>query len=78
MITIASIMSILGTVATNIPAFVALGADVEDMFAKGTALVTSDTASTADERAAVLVEIEDLQSQFAAGLATLAQQAPDS
>jgi hypothetical protein len=78
LISIATIVAGITAVATNIPAFVALGVDVADVIDKGKALVSSDTASTPEERAAALAEIEGLQGQLAAGLAVLEQQAPNS
>lgn len=78
MITLTSIMALLTTAIANAPAFEALGGDIADMISKGKALVSSDTASTPEERATALAEIDDLESQFAAGLAVLQQQAPNS
>lgn len=78
MMTIASIVSILSMVASNASAFEALGVDLADIFAKGKALVSTDTASTPAERADALVAIEALQDERDAALAVLAQKAPGS
>ena len=78
MIAVSSILAILSAVATNAPAFVALGGDILDMFDKGKALVSSDTASTPEERAEALSTIEGLQAQFTARLSELEQTAPHS
>lgn len=78
MFTIASIVSALGYVVANYQTFVDLGVDVVDVFSKGKALVTSDTASTPEERAAAMVEIEGLEAQRDARLEELRVQAPNS
>jgi hypothetical protein len=75
---IAAVLSILTMAVTNAPAFLALGVDVADMFTKGTALVSSDVASTPEERAAALATIEGLQAQFDARMVELKQTAPNS
>lgn len=78
MFTIGSVVSVLGMVASNIPAFIALGSDVIDMFDRGEALVSSDTTLTGDERKALLDSIADLRNQIDARIAELKLQAPDS
>ncbi len=74
---IATIVSALGYVVANYQTFIDLGADVVDMFDKGKALVTSDEASTPEERDAALAEIADLEARRDARLEELRQQAPN-
>lgn len=78
MFTLSSIVSTLALIAANMPAFIALGADVIGLFEKGKELISSDTASTPEERASALSEIADLESQRDAALEALRQQAPNS
>ncbi len=78
MITTQAVMFALGAIAKNAPAFVALGADLAEMTAKGHALVSSDTASSPAEREAAQKYIASLQDEFAASLENLRQQAPNS
>lgn len=75
---IAIVLAALSALVTNAPAFIALGADVVDLFDKGKALISSDTASTPAERAAALSEIEGLEAQRDARLEELRVQAPNS
>lgn len=78
MFTLATILAALTAVTTNAPAFIGLGVDIVALFEKGKALITSDTASTAAERAVALAEIETLEAQRDARLEELRQQAPAS
>lgn len=75
---ISIVLAALTAVTTNLPAFMALGADVVGMFDKGKALIASDTASTPDVQAAALAEIATLEAQRDARLEELRQQAPNS
>jgi hypothetical protein len=78
MLTIGSIVSGLGYVVANLETFKALGADIVGMFTAGKALIASDTASTAEERASALSEIEALEAQRDTRLEALKRLAPDS
>lgn len=73
MFTLATIVSSLGMLATNAPAFVALGVDLVDAFDKGKTLIASHTASTPEERVAAWNKISDLELQRDARLEELRQ-----
>ena len=78
MLAIGSIVEALQALVTYGPALAAMGADVVDLFDKGKALVSSDTASTPEERAAAMAEIAGLEAQRDARLEELRTQAPNS
>lgn len=78
MLSITTIVSALGVLVANAPAFMALGVDIVDVFQKGKAMVASDTASTPTERAAAMMEIEALEDQRDAALEALRRAAPNS
>jgi hypothetical protein len=78
MFTVGTIVSTLGTLVLNAPSFIALGVDLVDAFDKGKALISSDTASTAEERAAALAEIASMEVQRDEALEALRLQAPNS
>lgn len=78
MFTLATIVSALGMLATNAPSFIALGVDVVDAFDKGKALISSDTASTPEERATALAAVAASETTRDAALAALKLAAPDS
>ena len=78
MFTVGTIVSALGTLAVNAPSFIALGVDLVDAFEKGKVLITSDTTSTPEERAAALAEIASMEGQRDAALEALRLQAPNS
>lgn len=78
MLSLAGILAAVGALVAQAPAFVALGIDIVDAFGKAKALIAGDTASTPEERAAAMTEIEALEAQRDARLEELRLQAPNS
>lgn len=75
---ISTILATLSFAVTNKDMLEQLGVNVVDMFTKGRNLVSNDTTTTPEERAAAQAKIDGLEAQINARVDELVRLAPNS